>query len=445
MIYHALRNAIYQHPALSVVIDGKDTPRPFFRRLDTTDLKETVNFEDIPSDEVDESKHIDEMLSREHSTGFGIARLPLWRVVVLEKPETEAKPTIHLAFIWHHVIGDGRSGLAVLSTILQAFQSFHEQKENRPRSTIISGTKLESLDGTDHGVVITPSKPLLPSLEEILLLPMSARTIISQKLGLWVPSWFSRPPASGKWSGRPYHWKESIRTKVRHIRIPYMSVQGVVNHCRAERTTMTPFLQALVGRVITEVLQDAVWLRCAVALSLRRFFSSNLRIDDNVMGLWVSAFHSEYTRNQLQDRDAESSLWNQAREYSQQFEHEIAKGATDLEIGMLRYIQDFKSDLMAKMDKQRQDSYAITNLGVFEPELGDEVSSTSPWRLTGTTFSQSCHVNGSAVQFCIVTFKGGPMCIALTWQEGIVADEDVARMAEKLRDELMHLADSSAT
>jgi hypothetical protein len=64
--------------------------------------------------------------------------------------------------------------------------------------------------------------------------------------------------------------------------------------------TATPFLQALVGKVTIEVFPDADAVQCAVALSSRRFLPPDLKINDNVVGLWVSAFHLEYSRRRLE-------------------------------------------------------------------------------------------------------------------------------------------------
>ena len=110
---------------------------------------------------------------------------------------------------------------------------------------------------------------------------------------------------------------------------------------------------------------------------------------------------------------------------------------------MLKNVQDFISTLKVKMGRTREDSDAITNLGVFDATLDSMNPSASPWQLSDMVFSQSCHVNGSAAQFCIVTLKGGEMCITLSWQKGTVANGDVARFAENLREKLSLLGNTS--
>jgi hypothetical protein len=163
------------------------------------------------------------------------------------------------------------------------------------------------------------------------------------------------------------------------------------------------------------------------------------------MGLWVSAFHVEYSRTQLLGRGNEvrqsKQFWDEVRKNSQRIRREINKRDKDLSTGMLRYIPDFRSMLLTKMGQKRDDSFAITNLGCFNGELGklpgDLEDDSSQPRISNLLFSQSCHVSGSALQFCIVSVKDCDMNIAISWQEGIVRVEDVERVAEALSKALL--------
>lgn len=409
-------------------------------------MTKVVSFEKLPLDGEGRSRRVDEILSENHSLGFETAELPFWRVVVLEIGQVGDRLTIDIIFVWHHVIGDGRSGLAVHSTILQAFNSVQPRGDGELMLSCMGDKETEVFCEPEHEIVETPTTPLFPALEEILTLPMGMMTMISHKLRRWLPSWLCKTRSQGKWSGSPYHCEEPIKTKIRHISIPDTSVKGLVESCRSERTTITPFLQALVGKIIMETFDDASRVRCAVAISLRRFFPAHLQIDDSVMGLWVNAFHLEYTRVQLQGRKGELLPWDQARRNSKRIKSEIAKGQKDVGIGMLRYTDDFKSVLQGKMGKKREDSYAITNLGVFSDTAVDKAdTSASPWLISNLLFSQSCHVNGSALQFCIVTTNGGEMSIALSWQENTISEEEAAHIADQLRAQLVQLGSRSGS
>ena len=113
------------------------------------------------------------------------------------------------------------------------------------------------------------------------------------------------------------------------------------------------------------------------------------------------------------------------------------KGDNELSTGMLRYIPDFRSTLSAKWAKKETT--------VFQPlalEASTESNAAASKDLengsaqpciSNPLFSQSCHVNGSALQFCIVSIKNGDMNIAISWQEGTGQIADVERVAGSLK------------
>ena len=523
LLFHALKSAVEDHPALGVVVVDGDTARPRFQQLEQIDLAQVVAIKEVPrarsssslSDESAEARAIDAILSHEHSIGFKGQELPFWRVILFQEAESgdqvsttstiSTATTLHFAFIWHHVIGDGKSGLAVLSTISNALNSL-------PSDSIIDGS-------FPAPTVIKPStNTLFPALESILPFHMSPSTVFSHRVTPLLPAVLQpKPPAPrpGKWSGGCYQWPDSpdtttsspapVKTNIKHILLPLSTVNALQRLCRKNKTSMTPLLQAVMGRVIVQTFPEAAWIRCAVALSLRRFFPQEMAIDDSIMGLWVNAFHLEYTRADLlpdqgkeetetsapastashgssnkqkssgSSKEASSaSLWTQAQANSARIAYEVRKADTDVGIAMLKYIRDFRADLLGKRNKPRMDSYAVTNVGVYESGGGrggaasrkgysnsdrgygvrsrdssqlsiknrpsSSSSETSSWSLEQLLFSQSCHVNGSAVQFCILTLKDKEMCIALSWQDGVVSQEDVGRLAQGVKGCLSRLA-----
>jgi hypothetical protein len=287
-------------------------------------------------------------------------------------------------------------------------------------------------------------KPLYPSVEEIFALPQSLWARLSHVLGSYLP-WGRSQKNANKWSGGPYNCDNLIKTRIRHLSVPAPSLKKLIERCQQENTTITPFLQTLVGKTLFETFENADFLRCAVAISLRRFIPPQFKIGDEAMGLWVSAFHIEYSRTQLLGRHSEGTeskqLGHEMRSNSQRIRQEIKKRDTDLSTGMLRYIPDFRSMLINKMGKKRDDSFAVTNLGRFNGKFnklsGDLGNDFLRLRISNLLFSQSCHVNGSALQFCIVSVKDGDMNIAISWQEGIVPAEDVERVVGNLSKALL--------
>ena len=50
----------------------------------------------------------------------------------------------------------------------------------------------------------------------------------------------------------------------------------------------------------------------------------------------------------------ETRFWDAVRNNGQRIQYEIAKGEKDVDTGLLRYINDFKSTLLAKMGKKME-------------------------------------------------------------------------------------------
>jgi hypothetical protein len=78
LIYFALRHVVSQHPALSVVVVGKDTAKPYFVYIDKIDLEKIVTFEELPFEGQERAIRLDEILSNSNSVGFESTKLPLF-------------------------------------------------------------------------------------------------------------------------------------------------------------------------------------------------------------------------------------------------------------------------------------------------------------------------------------------------------------------------------
>lgn len=106
-----------------MTLSGKKYPKPYFVSLEEIDLDELISLVECPSDLLHRAERIDEILSEQHGLDFSVGRLPLWRIIVFGSRQPHGDPTTDIAFVWHHVIGDGASGLAVHSTLLRALSS----------------------------------------------------------------------------------------------------------------------------------------------------------------------------------------------------------------------------------------------------------------------------------------------------------------------------------
>jgi len=452
-LVRALEYAIHQHPALNAQVSSSEAAKPYFVRLSSIDLDEVIEYVDVPGTPDERSAWIDGFLSAQHSLGFHDKRKPLWRVVVLQHGDKELRghdtsmQAVDIAFVWHHVIGDGKSGLAVHTSILQGLAT---PFCSSPDSSLSHYSEASKTDGkVPPTTTIKPqASELYPSLEQIFAMPASRSTKFKKWLSRYFGSCLPLQPKSQedldakKWSGAPYHDESPIKTFIRHIIIPTASTNTLVKLCHEKKTSITAFLQALIGRTISRNYNHMFRLRCATAISMRRFMKPDLHISEQEMGLWVSAFHFELEARDLSATDQDKErFWQLSRKNRKRIANEIKKGDRDLGIGGLRSIPDFRENLKGKMGRKREDSFAVTNLGVWDGSLSSDGSSGEGARIGRMVFSQSCHVNGSALQFCIMSVRGGEMVIGVSWQEGTVPVKDTECIASALKAELMRLAE----
>jgi hypothetical protein len=140
--------------------------------------------------------------------------------------------------------------------------------------------------------------------------------------------------------------------------------------------------------------------------------------------------------------------WDVARKNSLRIQYEIGKGEKDLGVARVRNFKDFKAVLLDKIGKSRDNSYAITNIGLFDSKPAKapcEAGTSTPWSISSLVFSQSAHVVGCAVQFCIVSTRGGGMSITLNWQEKTISEEDANRITNHLRNSLLYISEEFKT
>ena len=443
-LFDVLVQVVGRHPALSITIRGSEGDAPYFAKLKYVELNRIVHWIDIPVSGDERDAKLDQILSAENSKGFDVnSSDPLWRIVVLETLDREGRACdgrhkkTDLIFVWHHAIGDGYSGLAVLHAILEALDKSPDQ------NTLPCCDDKASTTRNTFSAPASTGK-LAPALESLLVMPSSIKTKIRRASLAHFGDW-SKKSKRRKWSGGIYQNTKPIKTLIQHIRIAPAELYSLKQRCRLEKTTMTAFLQTLLCEVILHCVKDAERLMCATAISLRRFFPPRgHNIDIMTMGMWVSAFHAEYiSSGKLLEKD--NFDWDSARNNRKRISDEIAKGETDVETGALRNIADFKKFLLDKIGEERQDSFAVTNLGIVKSSgggiLNESRRGTSSWNINDIVFSQSCHVNGSAIQFCIISTDISGMVICLSSQEGVVAQEDLDQIAQLLSIKIIELSE----
>lgn len=113
-------------------------------------------------------------------------------------------------------------------------------------------------------------------------------------------------------------------------------------------------------------------------------------------------------------------MWNSARTMTRS----LAESATkreDQPLGLLRYAPSIRGWLQGKMGSRRDSSYELSNLGVFDVAADDNAQQQhqqGKYTISKIIFAQPGNVLHAPLDFNLDTVKGGPMTIAVTWQEG---------------------------
>lgn len=428
-LFTALQHVINQHPALALQIRSRNGPAPYFIRLSQLCLSKVVEFRDLEEhyllNEDTRRKVVEDLLSEQNSKGFNDESLPLWRIIVLNLGASRINPGFHqhaVAFIWHHIIADGKSGQAMHYGILQGLNSKSAHELNIRKA----------------GTMIPSATPLLPSMDEVFSYPTSWYAWFQKSFGRLLPG--SSSP-SHRWTSARHHFEKDPKTLIRLIELSKPVTFTLLGLTKKNKTSMTAFLQAIVGMVLFEHLPEAEQLRCSSAIELRRFIPKKYGIDETKIGLWIDGWHQDFQRGDLINESArrDGVSWNEARSNKARIDYEISKGQYDLSFGALRGISDFKPGLLGMIGNVRENSYSIVNIGLCAETSKDG----DHWKLDTMVISQSAHVNGSAIQFCFVSTWAGGMTISLNWQEGTVTEEFVDGIVNDLKQRLDSLGNCS--
>ena len=99
----------------------------------------------------------------------------------------------------------------------------------------------------------------------------------------------------------------------------------------------------------------------------------------------------------------------------------LAESATkreDQPLGLLRYAPSIRGWLQGKLGSRRDSSYEVSNLGVLDVADDEAQQQRDGYTIAKAIFAQPGNVLHAPLDFNLDTVKGGPMTIAVTWQEG---------------------------
>ncbi|KAH8698960.1 alcohol acetyltransferase [Talaromyces proteolyticus] len=415
----ALKWCIEAHPILSAVIHGEDSEYPEFFRPTNLDLQNHVEIIDSTStfytseDELELLKQV--TLEIHDRPWLNVERVPSWKIIVLPLPHQShgTKKRVYILYAYSHTHGDGKSGLA-----------FHR--------SFFEGLKHAHLN-YDQSLLYSPPLSQLPKpLEESCVLRVSWTYLLSPFLAQYFPSYLSRwlglysSPTSQSTSayiGEPVtHNPESFHTGSQILLVDRDLLGRVLTVCREHGAKFTGLFNQLVVRALSEMVRPETGPHNfvgAIVLDLRPLIST---LSNDTMGNYVSAMY-EYSPRISGDTAYPEAFWGAVRKTTSRLK-DAAGTLNDQPIGLLKYLGNVRSWYLKQLGQDRNLSYEISNLGIFDPSLFAAMRKSEKdnrtWEIGRVIFSQPANVTAAPLNFQIVTLKDADMVITLNWQIGVL-------------------------
>jgi len=345
-------------------------------------------------------------------------------------------------FAYYHSHGDGKSGLA----FHQAFFEGLNQNTTPDRTA-------------DDQVCEPCSKPLPPTMEKAGKLSLSWSFLLSPVIGVYMPtflasmlgfraSWIAQ--SSNIWRGKDLTFDPNdFWTGLTMLTIDHDTMRNALQRCKARQTTFTGLLNHLIARALSENV-SAEAFAAQIVLDLRHLFGG--AYEKNTMINCVSAYSETVSRTKtesaLEWTDPASAIWAAARNTSAGLK-EASSTLHNQPIGLLAYLNGFRPWTLGQVGKPRECSYEISNLVVFDPvaKTGSLGPSESAIKVEKTIFSQPANAAGSCLCFNVVSTKGGPLVMTVTWQRGILGlgqdekeSEFVRKICSRVKELIVELA-----
>lgn len=366
----AIVDVVMEQPILQVGIKNADSKSPMWVQLESLNVRDHISWQFL-----DSSKDL-EVVSQE-TTASEVDGLfpdlhcrPGWRVVILHQHSTAM---LEIQFTWNHPHGDGISG-----------KIFQEHLARRLNTREISNETLRALDSAI--IKLPEGAPALPPpIEDVCKLPITVGytlKMIWEELGPASLSWTR--PSLARWA--PFQMSP-YKTQFRAFTLEYETLEKILSSCRRESTTLTGLLHGLTLVSLASQLREAApTLEGGTTVDLRRFLPSDSshpglkskKIMGNYVTLMAHIFDEELVKevhSQVPvDRAAGDSLpvevinlvWSTASKVRDEIKQKLAAGLKNDTVGVMKFVGDWRKQMVDAAKRPRQFSWWITGVGVLE-------------------------------------------------------------------------------
>ncbi|KAG0265523.1 hypothetical protein BG011_004551 [Mortierella polycephala] len=410
---------IQKHPSLSVVVGEHLSTKPTFLRMRSIDISRIIRVTSIqhPSE-------IANVVEQEHARPFDFldVEVPLWRMVVVHVQDDDS---FFLLYVFQHVIGDGRSGMALTE---QLVQRLNVEAAEEAEALLAGPTESVSPLST---VVIPPEDPLPLPLEMRVNCSPSWSTLVKEAtMSLLLPGFVKKAIEKKYWSGEvdatlevPHETQagmwfltpEETSRVTRAAKAHSTTVQSIL-YTASVFAAKAVFLSTVEGErnQVSTTKDEFVY---ATPVSLRPLISPSVARHDQ--GGYVSEVTTRGIRVEL-----DTEFWEMTAAYRKQVIESTttAKGVRGMleHVGLLDHLpthqgawEEFLRGLVTKEQHGRGSTLMLSNLGkAWEQEQPSSVA----FRVQDGIFSQSGSIISGAVTLNAATANGVLSMIG-TWQK----------------------------
>ncbi|KAJ2985994.1 hypothetical protein NUW58_g5243 [Xylaria curta] len=413
---NSLQATINVHPGLCYgLADQVDDSLQLYRQVEVTRREDVVKYAEIG--ELDAGRSHEDLFHREIETAHAelwTANKPAWKTVVLiySDERLTANPdngnqadydkfcwTIHVAFLFHHAIADGLSGLAFHKTLMQSFEAAPGDGQ-RPQWPLF----------------LLDARPAPPSMDDLIdFIPPTM--------------YHAREDASERvWGGSVVTLSsiDGFESRLRVITFTHQEFSEVLRTCRKLEVTVTNLLHGVICTTLARALAGDEGIRAATPYSLRKFTGAAPQAILNHISFATKYVPSSLLRALRQSAphspEEHRLLVELARDFGKDMRAELERFPKGNVWGEISGIEDLAAHCRSQMGKAREYTYELSNLGASTGGPFPSVNSSPKITLEKLLFTQNGTVTGQALGFNCASVVGGPFTIGITWQEGIVEE-----------------------
>lgn len=409
-----LASVIDQHPMLRVGIADEGS-NPAYVELPTINFQDVIEWKIANS--ADYTSYLQRSLEAQHNRLWEhLDRRAPWKLIVHQpdaiSEQSQRVRQLDISFAFHHAIADGQSAMI-----------FHRDFLRALNEAIRSGSDT-------HGdiVYLKSAADLPPPLEDtvpfILFWMYFCIVILAIIWTKIAPTWL-RFESNLPWTGKPVAL-EPYKTNLRIIHVSDKAVSTLITACRANSTTLTPLLHALILASVSSRLPASAASFCAsTPISLRRVATAGFDRENTMHCMATGHDHlfspeviSEL-RSTMSDRTRnEDFIWKSASELGTNLKSKVSSLPRNDPIALVRWVSDWNEFWLEKVGKPRSGSWECSNAGSLSA-AGSE-GETGECEIERLIFSQGALPAGAAFSVNVAGVEGKGLSITISWQDTIV-------------------------